>query len=30
VDDAGMACVDKIKRGEPVQNPDSMTKVTVQ
>jgi peptidylprolyl isomerase len=30
VDEAGMACVDKIKRGEPVQNPDSMTKVTVQ
>ena len=30
VDDQGMACVDKIKRGEPVQNPDSMTKVTVQ
>jgi peptidylprolyl isomerase len=30
VDEEGMACVDKIKRGEPVQNPDSMTKVTVQ
>jgi peptidylprolyl isomerase len=30
VDEAGMACVDKIKRGEPVDNPDSMTKVTVQ
>lgn len=30
VDEAGMACVDKIKRGEPVENPDSMTKVTVQ
>ena len=27
VDEEGMACVDKIKRGEPVQNPDSMTKV---
>jgi peptidylprolyl isomerase len=30
VDDEGMKCVDKIKRGEPVENPDSMTKVTVQ
>jgi peptidylprolyl isomerase len=30
VDADGMACVDKIKRGEPVDNPDSMTKVTVQ
>ncbi len=30
VDEQGMACVDKIKRGEPVENPDSMTKVTVQ
>jgi peptidylprolyl isomerase len=30
VDEAGMACVDKIKRGEPVDKPDSMTKVTVQ
>lgn len=30
VDDEGMTCVDKIKRGEPVENPDSMTKVTVQ
>ncbi len=30
VDAEGMACVDKIKRGEPVENPDSMTKVTVQ
>jgi peptidylprolyl isomerase len=30
VDAEGMTCVDKIKRGEPVQNPDSMTKVTVQ
>jgi peptidylprolyl isomerase len=29
VDEAGMACVDKIKRGEPVPTPDSMTKVTV-
>jgi peptidylprolyl isomerase len=30
VDEDGMTCVDKIKRGEPVDNPDSMTKVTVQ
>jgi peptidylprolyl isomerase len=30
VDDEGMKCVDKIKRGEPVETPDSMTKVTVQ
>jgi peptidylprolyl isomerase len=30
VDEDGMKCVDKIKRGEPVENPDSMTKVTVQ
>jgi peptidylprolyl isomerase len=34
VDDAGMACVDKIKKGDPqsgaVSQPDSMTKVTVQ
>jgi peptidylprolyl isomerase len=30
VDEEGMACVDKIKRGEPVQNPDAMTKVTAQ
>ena len=30
VDAEGMTCVDKIKRGEPVENPDSMTKVTVQ
>lgn len=30
VDAEGMKCVDKIKRGEPVENPDSMTKVTVQ
>jgi peptidylprolyl isomerase len=30
VDEAGMACVDKIEKGEPPQNPDKMTKVTVQ
>jgi peptidylprolyl isomerase len=30
VSEQDMACVDKIKRGEPVQNPDSMAKVTVQ
>ncbi len=30
VDDAGMACIDKVKRGEPPDNPDKMTKVTVQ
>jgi peptidylprolyl isomerase len=30
VEAEGMTCVDKIKRGEPVENPDSMTKVTVQ
>jgi peptidylprolyl isomerase len=30
VDAEGMKCVDKIKRGEPVENPDKMTKVTVQ
>ena len=30
VDEAGMACVDKIERGEPPANPDKMTKVTVQ
>jgi peptidylprolyl isomerase len=30
VDDAGMACVDKIQKGEPPANPDKMTKVTVQ
>ena len=30
VDGDGMACVDQIKRGEPVENPDKMTKVTVQ
>ena len=30
VDDAGMACVDQITRGEPPENPDKMIKVTVQ
>jgi peptidylprolyl isomerase len=30
VDDEGMACVDKIAKGEPPANPDKMTKVTVQ
>lgn len=30
VDDKGMACVDKIERGEPPANPDKMVKVTVQ
>ena len=30
VDDKGMACVDKIEKGEPPANPDKMTKVTVQ
>jgi peptidylprolyl isomerase len=30
VDAVGMDCVDTIKRGEPVENPDKMTKVTVQ
>jgi peptidylprolyl isomerase len=30
VDENGMKCVDQIKRGEPVENPDKMTKVTVQ
>jgi cyclophilin family peptidyl-prolyl cis-trans isomerase len=30
VDEAGMACVDQIERGEPPANPDKMTKVTVQ
>jgi peptidylprolyl isomerase len=30
VDEAGMACVDKIERGEPPANPDKMVKVTVQ
>ena len=29
VDKTGMACVDKIERGEPPANPDKMTKVTV-
>ena len=30
VDETGMACVDKIQRGEPPANPDKMTKVTVE
>ena len=30
VDETGMACVDKIEKGEPPENPDKMTKVTVQ
>ena len=30
VDEQGMACVDKIAKGEPPANPDKMTKVTVQ
>ncbi|MBK8771783.1 MAG: peptidylprolyl isomerase [Rhizobiales bacterium] len=30
VDADGMKCVDQIERGEPVANPDKMTKVTVQ
>jgi peptidylprolyl isomerase len=30
VDEAGMACVDKIAKGEPPATPDKMTKVTVQ
>lgn len=30
VDEEGMKCVDRIKRGEPVDNPDKMLKVTVQ
>jgi peptidylprolyl isomerase len=30
VDETGMACVDKIAKGEPPANPDKMTKVTVQ
>ena len=30
VDEAGMACVDKIERGEPPANPDKMVKVTVE
>jgi peptidylprolyl isomerase len=29
VDEAGMACVDQINKGEPPANPDKMTKVTV-
>ncbi|WP_395689733.1 peptidylprolyl isomerase [Aestuariivirga sp.] len=29
VDEKGMACVDKIERGEPPANPDKMVKVTV-
>jgi len=29
VDEKGMACVDKIARGEPPANPDKMVKVTV-
>ena len=29
VDEQGMACVDRIERGEPPANPDKMTKVTV-
>ncbi|MFT3986727.1 peptidylprolyl isomerase [Aestuariivirga sp.] len=29
VDEKGMACVDKITRGEPPQNPDKMIKVMV-
>jgi len=29
VDEEGMACVDKIERGEPPANPDKMIKVTV-
>ncbi len=29
VDEAGMACVDQIERGEPPANPDKMVKVTV-
>jgi peptidylprolyl isomerase len=29
VDEQGMACVDKIKRGEPPVDPDKMLKVTV-
>ena len=29
VDEDGMACVDRIERGEPPANPDKMTKVTV-
>jgi peptidylprolyl isomerase len=30
VDEQGMACVDKIAKGEPPATPDKMTKVTVQ
>ncbi len=30
VSEEGMACVDRIARGEPPENPDKMTKVTVQ
>ena len=30
VDDAGMACVDQIARGEPPANPDKMVKVSVE
>jgi peptidylprolyl isomerase len=30
VDEEGMKCVDQITRGEPPENPDKMTKVTVQ
>jgi peptidylprolyl isomerase len=30
VDEAGMACVDKIAKGEPPATPDKMLKVTVQ
>ena len=30
VDEKGMACVDKIERGEPPATPDKMVKVTVQ
>lgn len=30
VDEAGMACVDQIGKGEPPATPDKMTKVTVQ
>jgi peptidylprolyl isomerase len=29
VNEDGMACVDQISRGEPPENPDKMTKVTV-
>ena len=30
VDEQGMACVDKIERGEPPANPDKMVKVSVE